>query len=83
MISTAQIRSWIRHSDLESLEQTVLDGHGHALISENASDSKIRAFIKAVPSYMVKRDDGLPFCAFCTKALTSEIVISLNLPTKQ
>ncbi len=53
VISTAQIRTWIRHSDLENLEQCVLDGHGHALITENASDSKIRAFIKSVPSYMV------------------------------
>ncbi len=50
-----QIRSWIRHSDLENLEQCVLDGHGHSLITENASDNKIRAFIKSVPSYMVRK----------------------------
>ncbi len=54
VVSTAQIRSWIRHSDLENLEQCVLDGHGHALITENASDSRIRTFIKSVPSYMKK-----------------------------
>ena len=54
MLSTAQLRTWIRHSDVESLEAAVLDGHGHALVQENASDSKIRAFIRAVPSYMVR-----------------------------
>jgi hypothetical protein len=52
-MSTAQIRTWIRHSDLENLEQVVLDGHGDKLIMENASDSKIRAFIRGVPAYMV------------------------------
>ena len=53
MLSTAQLRTWIRHSDVENLEQVVLDGHGHKLIGEAASDGKIRAFIKAVPVYMV------------------------------
>lgn len=53
-MSIAQIRTWIRHSDLDSLEQLVLDGHGEKLVNENASDSKIRAFIKGVPSYMVE-----------------------------
>ena len=32
----------------------VLDGHGHKLVFESASDGKIRAFIKAVPVYMRK-----------------------------
>ena len=36
------------------MEQVVLDGHGLKLIGENASDSKIRAFIRAVPAYMKK-----------------------------
>jgi len=54
VISTAQIRTWIRHSDLENLEQMVLGGHGHSLVAENASDSKVRAFIRSVPAYMVR-----------------------------
>ena len=52
-ISTSVIRNLIRQADLDALEQVVLDGHGQKLIGENASDSKIRTFIKAVPSYMV------------------------------
>ena len=54
-MSTAQIREYIRHSDLANLEQVVLDGHGHKLIGETGGDGKIRAFIKSVPSYMVSR----------------------------
>lgn len=53
-MSTAQLRNFIRHSDLENLEQVVLDGHGLKLIGERAQDGKIRAFIKSVPSYMVR-----------------------------
>ena len=56
VMSTATLRNMIRQSDLDGLEQVVLDGHGQKLIGENASDSKIRTFIKAVPSYMVKRN---------------------------
>ena len=52
-ISTSVIRNLIRQADLDALEQVVLDGHGQKLIGENASDSKIRTFIKAIPSYMV------------------------------
>ena len=59
-MSTAVLRNLIRHSDLDGLEEVVLDGHGQKLIGENASDSKIRTFIKAVPSYMVNRNDFLP-----------------------
>ena len=40
-------------ADLDGLEKVCLDGHGGKLIGENASDSKIRTFIKAVPSYLV------------------------------
>ena len=43
----------IRQSDIEGLEQVILDGHGQKLLGENAADNKIRAFIKAVPSYLV------------------------------
>ena len=53
-LSTAQIRDWIRHSDQTNLEQAVLDGHGHKMVRETASDGKIRAFIRSVPSYMRK-----------------------------
>ena len=53
VMSTAALRNLIRQSDLDALEQVVLDGHGQKLIGENASDGKIRTFIKAVPSYMV------------------------------
>ena len=48
------IRNLIRQADLEAIEQVVLDGHGAKLINEQASDSKIRTFIKAVPQYMVR-----------------------------
>ena len=53
MLSTALVRKFIAHSDLENLEQVVLSGHGHKLIGENAADSQIRAFIKATPTYLV------------------------------
>ena len=52
-MSTQVLRNMIRQSDLDGLEKVVLDGHGGKLIGENASDSKIRTFIKAVPSYLV------------------------------
>jgi hypothetical protein len=57
-MSTAVVRNWIRHSDLENLEQVVLSGHGNKLIGEAASDSKIRAFIKATPTYIVSMREG-------------------------
>ena len=44
----------IRQSDIEGLEEVILDGHGQKLLGENAADNKIRAFIKAVPSYLVR-----------------------------
>lgn len=53
VLSTALVRKFIAHSDLENLEQVVLSGHGHKLIGENAADSQIRAFIKATPTYLV------------------------------
>ena len=53
MLSTIDVRSMIRQSDIEGLEQVILDGHGQKLLGENAADNKIRAFIKAVPSYLV------------------------------
>ena len=52
-MSTQVLRNMIRQSDLDGLEKVCLDGHGGKLIGENASDSKIRTFIKAVPSYLV------------------------------
>ena len=53
VLSTIDVRSMIRQSDIEGLEQVILDGHGQKLLGENAADNKIRAFIKAVPSYLV------------------------------
>ena len=53
VMSTQVLRNMIRQSDLDGLEKVCLDGHGGKLIGENASDSKIRTFIKAVPSYLV------------------------------
>ena len=53
MLSTALVKKFIAHSDLENLEQVVLSGHGHVLIGETAADSQIRAFIKATPTYLV------------------------------
>ncbi len=54
VMSTAVLRGMIRQSDLDGLEQVVLDGHGQNLIGETASDNQIRAFIRSVPAYMVK-----------------------------
>ena len=53
VLSTMELRNMIRQSDIEGLEQVILDGHGQKLLGENAADNKIRAFIKAVPSYLV------------------------------
>ena len=53
VLSTALVKKFIAHSDLENLEQVVLSGHGHVLIGETAADSQIRAFIKATPTYLV------------------------------
>ena len=52
-MSTNELRNMIRQSDIEGLEECILDGHGSKLLGENAADNKIRAFIKAVPSYLV------------------------------
>lgn len=52
-MTTSNIRNWIRTADLEQLEMVVLEGHGHKLLSENASDNKIRQFLKSVPAYVV------------------------------
>ena len=52
-MSTQLLRNMIRQSDLDGLEKVVLDGHGGKLVGENASDNKIRAFVRAVPSYLV------------------------------
>ena len=49
----------IRQSDIEGLEECILDGHGSKLLGENAADNKIRAFIKAVPSYLVRNNSNL------------------------
>ena len=54
VISTAALRNMIRQADLEGLEKIVLDGHGQTLIGETASDNQIRAFIRSVPTYMVR-----------------------------
>lgn len=53
VLSTIEVKNMIRQSDIEGLEQVILDGHGQKLLGENAADNKIRAFIKAVPSYLV------------------------------
>ena len=53
VLSTALVRKFIAHSELENLEQVVLSGHGHKLIGETAADSQIRAFIRATPTYLV------------------------------
>ena len=52
-ITTSNIRNWIRTSDLDNLELVVLEGHGQKLLTENASDNKIRQFLKSVPGYIV------------------------------
>ena len=54
VLSTHELRNMIRQSDVEGLEQVILDGHGQKLLGETAADNKIRAFIKAVPSYLRK-----------------------------
>ena len=52
-MSTSVLRGMIRQSDLDGLEQVILDGHGQKLIGETASDNQIRALIRSVPAYMV------------------------------
>ncbi len=53
MLPTSQLRHLIRQSDMDGLEEAILDGHGYRLIGEAASDSKVRALIRAVPQYLV------------------------------
>ena len=62
VLSTALVRKFIAHSELENLEQVVLSGHGHKLIGETAADSQIRAFIRATPTYLVS--SALVTCIF-------------------
>lgn len=54
VLSSSELRNMIRQSDIEGLEEVILDGHGSKLLGETAADNKIRAFIKAVPSYLVR-----------------------------
>ncbi|XP_071748221.1 uncharacterized protein [Lepeophtheirus salmonis] len=51
---SSSVQNWIKNLNFESIEQVVLDGYGDKLIGETASDSKIRAFIRAIPAYMKK-----------------------------
>ena len=53
-ITTSNIRNWIRTADLENLELVVLEGHAQKLLAENASDNKVRQFLKSVPGYIVR-----------------------------
>lgn len=39
---------------MENLELVVLEGHGQKLLTENASDNKVRQFLKSVPGYIVR-----------------------------
>ena len=52
---TTNVRQLIRQGDVEKLDDLVLEGQGHKLIGESASDSRVRAFLKTVPSYVVSK----------------------------
>lgn len=47
------IRQWLRGGEVDKLEAVVIQGLGHKLLGEYASDLKVRAFLKTVPSYLV------------------------------
>ena len=42
---------------MENLELVVLEGHGQKLLAENASDNKVRQFLKSVPGYIVRHKE--------------------------
>nr|XP_045618251.1 uncharacterized protein LOC123770450 [Procambarus clarkii] len=53
---SAKIREYIRSADVDSLEDIILQGQGAKLVNQHATDQKVRAFLKTVPSYMSKID---------------------------
>ncbi|XP_039275194.1 uncharacterized protein LOC120349296, partial [Nilaparvata lugens] len=50
------IRQWLRTGDLEKLEQVIIEGQGHKLLTEHSADLKVRRFLKAVPAYLARID---------------------------
>ena len=55
-IGSATIREYIRSGNVDALEELVLDGGGTKLLSQHATDPKIRSFLKTVPSYIVSQN---------------------------
>ena len=47
------IRIWIHEKLLSSLEHVVFEGHGHLLLGQSTSNSKIKRFLDSVPKLMV------------------------------
>ncbi|KAG8284010.1 hypothetical protein J6590_003702 [Homalodisca vitripennis] len=50
------VRQWLRGGDVDKLESVVIQGQGHKLLGEYASDLKVRAFLKTIPAYLARID---------------------------
>ena len=53
------IRIWIHEKLLSSLEHVVFEGHGHLLLGQSTSNSKIKRFLDSVPKLMVREREGV------------------------
>ena len=53
-VNPTQIRIWIHEKLLSSLEHVVFEGHGHLLLGQSTSNSKIKRFLDSVPKLMVR-----------------------------
>ncbi|XP_037801647.1 uncharacterized protein LOC119596463 [Penaeus monodon] len=61
---SATIRDYIRSADIDALEEVVLEGQGTKLVNQHATDTRVRNFLKTVPSYMVSCCVLLCVCFF-------------------
>lgn len=53
-INSGAVRQWLRGGELDKLQQLVLDGHGSRLLGEYSPDARVRAFIRWLPSGLVR-----------------------------
>lgn len=51
VIKPSNIRIWIHDKDIDKLMRVVLEGHGHRLRNEVASNTKVKRFLEYVPHF--------------------------------
>ena len=52
------MRRYLREGNVHGLEEIVMGGGGAKLLSQSSTDPKARAFLKGLPSVMVREGGG-------------------------